>query len=84
MLSKTWKIQHHMAFFFINFGKKARVYYTLCISRGGGGGRPPPPPGFATVVTIWNTLPNNVVLSESLNAFKNRQDYEDIKLWRNH
>ena len=31
------------------------------------------------VVTIWNTLPNNVVLSESLNVFKNRLD----KLWRN-
>ena len=26
------------------FLKKARVYYTLSISRGGGGGRPPPPP----------------------------------------
>ena len=31
------------------------------------------------VVTIWNTLPNNVVLSESLNVFKDRLD----KLWRN-
>ena len=31
------------------------------------------------VVTIWNTLPNNVVLSESLKVFKNRLD----KLWRN-
>ena len=31
------------------------------------------------VVTIWNTLPNNVVLSESLNVFKNSLD----KLWRN-
>ena len=31
------------------------------------------------VVTIWNTLPNNVVLSESLNVFKNRLD----KLRRN-
>ena len=29
------------------------------------------------VVIIWNTLPNNVVLSESLNVFKNRLD----KLW---
>ena len=33
--------------FFLNFGKKARVYYTLSISRGGAG--PRPPPGFATV-----------------------------------
>ena len=29
------------------------------------------------VVTIWNTLPNNIVNSESLNIFKNRLD----KLW---
>ena len=30
--------------FFINFGKKARVYYTLSISRGGGAQAPGPPP----------------------------------------
>ena len=36
-----------MTFFFINFGKKARVYYILSISRGGGA-RSRPPPGFAT------------------------------------
>ena len=30
-------------------------------------------------VTTWNTLPNIVVKSESLNVFKNRLD----KLWEN-
>ena len=38
--------------FFINFGKKARVYYTLSISRGGGPGPRAPPPGFATGIGI--------------------------------
>ena len=32
--------------FYINFGKKARVYYTLSISRGGGQAHGPP--GFTT------------------------------------
>ena len=31
------------------------------------------------IVTTWNTLPNIVVKSESLNVFKNRLD----KLWEN-
>ena len=31
------------------------------------------------IVTTWNTLPNIVVKSESLNVFKNRLD----KLWKN-
>ena len=31
------------------------------------------------IVTTWNTLPNIVVNSESLNVFKNRRD----KLWEN-
>ena len=31
------------------------------------------------IVTTWNTLPNMVVKSESLNVFKNRLD----KLWEN-
>ena len=31
------------------------------------------------VITTWNTLPNIVVKSESLNVFKNRLD----KLWEN-
>ena len=30
--------------FFYKFGKKARVYYTLSISRGGGAWPPGPPP----------------------------------------
>ena len=34
--------------FFYEFWKKARVYYTLSISRGGGAQAPGPPPGFAT------------------------------------
>ena len=33
---------------FYKFWKKARVYYTLSISRGGGRAPGPPPPGFAT------------------------------------
>ena len=40
--------------FFYKFGKKARVYYTLSISRGGPG--PRPPPGFATdycIICLW-------------------------------
>ena len=36
--------------FFYKFWKKARVYYTLSISRGGGQA---PPPGFATVLTSF-------------------------------
>ena len=39
---RTWKIQHHMTFFY-KFWKKARVYYTLGISRGGGPSPPGPP-----------------------------------------
>ena len=32
------------------------------------------------VVTIWNTLSNNVVLPESLNVFKNRLDKDLLSL----
>ena len=36
---------------FYKFWKKARIYYTLSISKGGGAQAPgPPPPGFATDV----------------------------------
>ena len=39
--------------FFYKFWKKARVYYTLSISRGGGGPGPrAPPPGFATDIPV--------------------------------
>jgi len=31
------------------------------------------------IVNLWNSLPNNVVLSESLNVFKSRLD----KFWQN-
>jgi len=31
------------------------------------------------IVNLWNSLPNNVMLSESLNVFKSRLD----KFWRN-
>ena len=47
---------------FYKFWKKARVYYTLSISRGGGPGPRAPPPGFATglplplVVTLFDML----------------------------
>ena len=41
--------------FFYKFWKKARVYYTLSISRGGGDPGPRAPPGFATVY-IHNKL----------------------------
>ena len=37
----------------MTFWKKARVYYTLSISRGGGPGPRPPPPGFATAL-VYN------------------------------
>ena len=37
---------------FYKFWKKARVYYTLSISRGGG--QAPAPPGFATGFTFTN------------------------------
>ena len=52
MLSKSlenWKTSYDI--FVTNFGKKARVYYTLSIFRGGGAGpraQAPAPPGFAT------------------------------------
>ena len=45
MLSKNLENSLSYGIFFINFGKKARVYYTLSISRGG---KHPPPPGFVT------------------------------------
>ena len=48
MLSKNLENSTSYDIFFINFGKKARVYYTLSISRGGGQAPGPPPPGFAT------------------------------------
>ena len=38
--------------FFCKFLKKARVYYTLSISRGGGGAGPRHPPGFATDIAL--------------------------------
>ena len=42
---------------FYKFGKKARVYYTLSISRGGAQA-PGPAPGFATAISMdtLNTL----------------------------
>ena len=46
MLSKSLENSLSYGIFFYKFWKKARVYYTLSISKGGGG--PRPPPGFAT------------------------------------
>ena len=43
---------------FYKFWKKARVYYTLSISRGGGGPGPGPPPGIATALE-WHHLWQN-------------------------
>ena len=46
MLSKNLENSTSYDIFFYKFWKKARVYYTLSISRGGGGGpgpRAPPP-----------------------------------------
>ena len=40
--------------FFYKFWKKARVYYTLSISRGGAQA-PGPPPGFATDIVCEET-----------------------------
>ena len=57
MLSKNLENSTSYDIFFYTFGKKARVYYTLSISRGGGPGPRAPPPGFATEIytldTIW-------------------------------
>ena len=39
--------------FFYKFWKKARVYYTLSISRGGGPRPPAPPPGFVTDFKLY-------------------------------
>ena len=51
MLSKNLENSTSYDIFFYKFGKKARVYYTLSISRGGGAQAPgPPPPGFATAM----------------------------------
>ena len=44
MLSKSLEKSTAYMIFFYKFWKKARVYYTLSISRGGGAGPRPPPP----------------------------------------
>ena len=49
--------------FFYKFGKKARVYYTLSISRGGGPGPRGPPPGFATGYSVEVNLNFNATKS---------------------
>ena len=55
---------------FYKFWKKARVYYTLSISRGGGAQAPGPPPGFATdkINNIYSTLKYTLVCTQ-LNYF---------------
>ena len=58
LVEKNGKTHYHMAFF-INVGKKARVYYTLSIfMRGGGGGPrlPAPlnlPPRLVAFIFLW-------------------------------
>ena len=47
------------------FWKKARVYYTLSISRGGPGPRPPPPPGFATDYRLVSFEKNGLSYQEN-------------------
>ena len=60
MLSKN--LENSLSYgIFYKFWEKARVYYTLSISREGGGGAQAPP-GFATDIQISFSAENNVNL----------------------
>ena len=84
MLSKNLENSTSYDIFFYKLWKKARVYYTLSISRGGGGPRPPGPPPWIrhctyiythVTLTSFSMIPANMIITH-----KNRKLLTSIRL----